>query len=149
MERADDDEKQSQKESRRSSTQYSNHSTKGSSISSKRSSTTSSGISEKEEGNKYCRWLLNTVKICLAIWFVYVFIFAIGLLSDSFQVLGGAFLNDSKRISACSDINFYSYRSCWRIFRKSFLRALYGYPSHSSMPVILNSHINFHHPCWF
>ena len=148
MERADDDENLPQKESRRSSMQNSNHSTKGSSISSKRSSTTS-GISEKEEGNKYCRWLLNTVKICLAIWFVYVFIFAIGLLSDSFQVLGGAFLNDSKRISACSDINFYSYRSCWRIFRKPFLRALYGYPSHSSMPVILNSHINFHNPCRF
>ncbi|CAG5085636.1 Oidioi.mRNA.OKI2018_I69.PAR.g10950.t1.cds [Oikopleura dioica] len=39
-------------------------------------------------------WLINTIKICLAIWFVYVFIFAIGLLSDSFQVLGGAFLNE-------------------------------------------------------
>ena len=96
MERADDDENFSQKTSKRSSIQSSNYSSKRSIISSKRSST-SSGGSEKEEGNKYCRWLLNTVKICLAIWFVYVFIFAIGLLSDSFQVLGGAFLNDSKR----------------------------------------------------
>ncbi|CBY42068.1 unnamed protein product, partial [Oikopleura dioica] len=94
MERSDDDESPSQELSKRSSMQISNHSTKGSSISSTRSSTTSSEESENKEGNKYCRWLLNTVKICLAIWFVYVFIFAIGLLSDSFQVLGGAFLND-------------------------------------------------------
>ncbi|CBY23931.1 unnamed protein product [Oikopleura dioica] len=42
-----------------------------------------------------CRQItLNVIKVMLAIFFVYTFIFAIGLLSDSFQVLGGAFLND-------------------------------------------------------
>ena len=44
-----------------------------------------------------CRHItLNVIKVMLAIFFVYTFIFAIGLLSDSFQVLGGAFLNDGE-----------------------------------------------------
>ena len=54
---------------------------------------------EESENNekpepKWKTWTLNILKICGAIFFTYVFIFAIGLLSDSFQVLGGSFLNE-------------------------------------------------------
>ena len=37
--------------------------------------------------------LMSTLKILGALLFIYLFIFSIGLLSDGFQVLGGAFLN--------------------------------------------------------
>lgn len=48
------------------------------------------------EKNRWRQITLNVIKVMLAIFFVYTFIFAIGLLSDSFQVLGGAFLNDGE-----------------------------------------------------
>ena len=53
---------------------------------------------ESENGekpqSKSKTYLLNILKICGAIFSTYVFIFAIGLLSHSFQVLGGSFLNE-------------------------------------------------------
>ena len=52
---------------------------------------------ESDATENRCRHItLNVIKVMLAIFFVYTFIFAIGLLSDSFQVLGGAFLNDGE-----------------------------------------------------
>ena len=42
------------------------------------------------------RWksiVLNILKILGAIFFLYLFVFSIGLLSDAFQVLGGSWLN--------------------------------------------------------
>ena len=59
----------------------------------KSSAAEKSSIDSSSE-NRCRRITLNVVKVMLAIFFVYTFIFAIGLLSDSFQVLGGAFLND-------------------------------------------------------
>jgi len=52
---------------------------------------------EEEEEQKGCQLiptLLNIAKVLGAFTFIYIFIFSIGLLSDSFQVLGGAFLNE-------------------------------------------------------
>ena len=48
----------------------------------------------KKSAPKWKTWLFTTLKILGAIFFTYTFIFAIGLLSDSFQVLGGSFLNE-------------------------------------------------------
>ena len=58
----------------------------------------SNAESAPAEKSRWKHITLNVIKVMLAIFFVYTFIFAIGLLSDSFQVLGGAFLNDGEEV---------------------------------------------------
>ena len=56
----------------------------------------SNNLSVSAEEPKGCRpvpLILNILKVTGAVAFIYIFIFSIGLLSDSFQVLGGSFLN--------------------------------------------------------
>ena len=47
-----------------------------------------------KRSNKWKRIILNILKVLGAIFFLYLFIFSIGLLSDAFQVLGGSWLNE-------------------------------------------------------
>ena len=97
---------------------------------------------------------LNLLKILGAVSFIYIFIFSIGLLSDSFQVLGGAFLNEMiDEVQRKLPVPYVSYifmpfefnHLYSRYYQHSLLWFGVRNTSHSTVSEFFHLYLRFHH----
>lgn len=75
---------------------------------------------KQDPGDRWKKVVLIILKILGAIFFLYMFVFSIGFLSDAFQVLGGSYLN---RVLDDIQGNFDNIQS---LFATSYFAANHG-----------------------
>lgn len=104
---------------------------------------------EEPKGCQPVSTIMNILKVVGAASFIYIFIFSIGLLSDSFQVLGGSFLNQvlaeiQGRFKILS-IRFLQF--CFRYTKYSVLWVMLRYFANGAMPELVDVNINIYYAC--